>query len=125
MFVMCIVEGESSNECNPSCDGVHLNTIPSNMRKLLPLGYSAFIGSVSPRRAQAQKEAAESLASQAFAMQRLAERRMGRLPVVGDMVQVPIPDIDRSKMDAPCLTAIIIEVKGTLIVHISLHFICA
>ncbi len=50
---------------------------------------------------------------------------MGRMPVVGDMVQVPIPDIDRSKMDAPCLTAIVIEVKETLIGHISLHFCCS
>lgn len=83
----------------------------------LPLGYSTFTRSsntgesgVSPRRAIQQAEAVVAQQSQAKIMQKLAIRKMGRLPVVGDIVQLKIPDVDRGKMDAPCLTAIVIEV---------------
>ena len=65
---------------------------------------------VSPRRAIHQAQAAVAQQSQAKIMQKLAIRKMGRLPVVGDIVQLKIPDVDRGKMDAPCLTAIVIEV---------------
>ncbi len=108
---------EAANECNPECDGIHISVVPTKMRKLLPVGYSVFLpergnnlGSVSPRRAAMQGEAARALEGQANVMQRHAIRRMGRLPIVGDMVQVQIPDVDRGKMDAPCLTALVIEV---------------
>ena len=36
---------------------------------------------------------------------------MGRLPVVGDMIQVKIPDVDLGKLNAPCLTTIVVEVS--------------
>jgi hypothetical protein len=114
----CVVGAESSNECNPECNGLHLASIPTKMRKLLPPGYSAYLqkdfgvlAEVSPRRAEVRAQAAEALVAQGNTMQRLAERRLGRLPIVGDMVQVPIPDIDRSKMDAPCLTTIVVQVQ--------------
>ncbi len=35
---------------------------------------------------------------------------MGRELVVGAMVQIKIPDVDRGKLDSPYLTAIVIEV---------------
>ncbi len=83
----------------------------------LPLGYSTFtrssnagLGGVSPRRAIQHAQAAEALQSQATVMKKLAIRKMGRLPVVGDIVQLKIPDVDRGKLDAPCLTSIVIEV---------------
>ncbi len=31
------------------------------------------------------------------------------MPIVGDIVQVQIPDVDRAKLDAPCLTALVVE----------------
>lgn len=68
------------------------------------------LGGVSPRRSIIRREAAKALQSQAKIMQQLALRKMGRLPVVGDIVQLKIPDVDRGKMDASCLTAIVIEV---------------
>jgi hypothetical protein len=112
-------DAEDANECNPDCNGVHMISIPVNMRRLLPKGYSTYLldgaGSslegVSPRRAQVQLEAARALEGQAIVMQRLAARRMGRLPTIGDMVQVKIPDVDRSKLDPPCLTTVVVEVS--------------
>ncbi len=88
------------------------------MRALLPPGYSYFLadngytlGDVSPRRGKIRVEAGRALEVQGKKMQRLAQRRMGRLPVVGDMVQVKIPDVDRGKLDPPCLTTIVVEVS--------------
>ena len=109
---------EDANECNPECDGIHLSIIPPNTRKLLPPGYSAHLGDksdgfggVSPRRAQLRRETAKGLQSQGKVMQWLTIIRMGdRMPIVGDMVQVKIHDVDRAKLDAPCLTALVVEV---------------
>ncbi len=116
-MLLLAIGAEEANECNPNCNGVHITTFPTNMRKLLPPGYSTFLPNiseklrgVSPRRAHVRALAAEALVSQARSMQQGAIRRMGRLPIVGDMVQVKIPDPDRSKLDAPCLTALVIEV---------------
>ena len=69
------------------------------------------LGSVSPRRAQLHAEAGQSLQVQALVMQRQAQRRMGRLSIIGDMVQVKVPDVDPGKLDAPCLTAVIVELS--------------
>jgi hypothetical protein len=84
----------------------------------LPPGYSTFkrrsnagLGGVSPRRAIEQGEAVEAMQSQAIVMHKLAIRKMGCLPVVGDIVQLKIPDVDRGKRDNPCLTVIVIEVR--------------
>ena len=95
-------------------------SIPVKMRKLLPKGYSTFmpdrtassLGGVSPRRAQIRSQATRSLEEQAIVMQRLAVRRMGRLPAIGDMVQVKIPDVDRSKLVPPCRTTVVVEVSN-------------
>ncbi len=57
-------------------------------------------------------EAAKSLHAQGVDMQRLSARSIGRLPIVGDMVQFKIPDVDRGKLDAPCLTAVVVEVSS-------------
>ncbi len=56
-------------------------------------------------------EAAKSLHAQGVGMQRMSERGRGRLPIVGDMVQFQIPAVDRGKLDAPCLTTVVIEVS--------------
>jgi hypothetical protein len=40
---------------------------------------------------------------------------MSRLPIIGDMVQVKIPDVDRGKLDAPYLTTIVVEVSYKII----------
>ncbi len=55
-------------------------------------------------------KAAKSLHAQGVDMQRLSARSIGRLPIVGDMVQFKIPDVDRGKFDAPCLTTVVVEV---------------
>ncbi len=74
------------------------------MRSFLPPGYSTYlesntlgIGGVSPRRARIWSEAARAHASQGEAMNRSALRHMGRKLVVGAMVQVKIPDVDRGE----------------------------
>jgi len=84
---------------------------------MLPPRYSTFkqrsnagLGGVSPRRAIQQGEADEAMQSQAIVMQKLAIRKMGRLPVVGDTVLFEFSDVDRGELDAPCLTTIVIEV---------------
>ncbi len=88
------------------------------MRILLPPGYSQFLGEssnisvgVSPRRAKLQGEVGKALGKQGRVMQRIAERHMGTLPIIGDIVQVQILDVDRGKLDAPCLTAVVVEVS--------------
>jgi hypothetical protein len=65
---------------------------------------------VSPKRALLRQEAAKALTAQGKVMQKMAERRLGRIPIVGDIVQVPIPDVDRSKLDGHCLTAVVVQV---------------
>jgi hypothetical protein len=120
MFVLFYADAEESNQCNPNCDGVQLMAIPMDMRKILPRGYSTYIpvrtasntlGGVSPRRAELQSQAGTTLEGQALLMQRLAARRLGRLPTIGDMAQVKIPDVDRSKLDPLCLTTVVVEVS--------------
>ncbi len=108
---------EDANECNPNCNGVHLDTINIELRKRLPPGSTTFqareesgTAYVSPKRAKARQEAAEALQVQATHMKKPADGRLGRLPIVEDIVQVPIPDIDRSKMDPRCLTTVVVEV---------------
>jgi len=56
--------------------------------------------------------AAKSLHAQGVVMQRMSERGMGRLSIVGDMVHLKIPDVDRGKLDAPCLTTVVVEVSS-------------
>ncbi len=59
---------EEANECNPDCNGVHLDTINIQLRKRLPPWYTTFqereesgTAYVSPKRAKARQEAAEAL----------------------------------------------------------------
>jgi hypothetical protein len=117
-----ILGAESSNECNPDCNGETLTHIPTMMRRLLPPGYSQFLGEssnilvgVSPRRAKLQGEVGKALGKQGRVMQRIAERHMGALPIIGDIVQGKNPDVDRWKSDAPCLTAVVVEVSYDII----------
>ncbi len=89
-----LLGAEEANECNPLCNGLHLSTIPPNMRSLLPRGYSMYLldnntlglGGVSPRRGRIRSEAARAHASQGEAMKRSDNRHMGRELVVGAMV---------------------------------------
>jgi hypothetical protein len=121
IFVLIYADAEDSNQCNPNCNGVQLMSIPVDMRKLLPRGYSSYItarmgsnslGGVSPRRAELQSQTTTALEGQALIMQRLDARRMGRLSTIGDIVKVKIPDVDRSKLDPLCLTAVVVEVNN-------------
>jgi hypothetical protein len=49
---------------------------------------------------------------QGGAMRRLAIQKSGALPCVGIIVQVPIPAVDRGKLDNPTLVAVVVEVRN-------------
>ncbi len=57
----------------------------------------------------------KALGKQGRIMQRIAERHMGTLPIIGDIGQVKIPDVDRGKLDAPCLTVVVVEISYEII----------
>lgn len=155
-FLLCIecacgtniAGAESTNLCNPGCDGQQFRLPQQPASKAAsaviqsassgPTKQAKRKGGVgggepkrqkastrpedladSPGRRQIRQDCADAQEKQANAMRSRVLKKFGPEPKVGSLVQVKIPDVDRSKCDPSVLTMVVIQVKVRPPLHLT------